>query len=122
MTDSIYNPSTKDLSDLLVGHSVQKVDDDTLLLDNGVRLRVVGNEGCGGCSSGWYELSELNGSENVITRVTQDETRDDKEYETTYRVFVYAENKKITLASVKGDDGNGYYGTGFSIEVSEVTA
>ena len=34
-----------------------------------------------------------------------------------YKIFVYAENKKIKLLQCDGDDGNGYYGTGYHIEV-----
>ena len=37
--------------------------------------------------------------------------------EYSYKIFVYAENKKIKIVQVDGDDGNGYYGTGYSIAV-----
>lgn len=123
MSTEIYNPRTQDLTALLVGHSVKKVDDDTLVLDNAVRLTIEGNRGCGGCSSGWYYLTELNGCENVITRVEQDVSSvDGYDYgsETRYTVFVYADRVKSTLAVIEGDDGNGYYGTGFSIIVTGV--
>ena len=36
---------------------------------------------------------------------------------TSYKIFVYAENQKLKLLQVDGDDGNGYYGTGYSIIV-----
>ena len=37
--------------------------------------------------------------------------------DTSYKIFVYAEDKKIKAVQVDGDDGNGYYGTGYSIMV-----
>ena len=39
------------LKDLLVGHKITQVVDDTLTLDDGTSLYFEGNEGC---SSGWY--------------------------------------------------------------------
>ena len=46
------------LKDLLVGHKITQVVDSTLTLDDGTSLYFVGNEGCGGCSSGWYDLKK----------------------------------------------------------------
>ena len=40
-----------------------------LTLDNGTKLLVQGNEGCGGCGNGWFYLDELNGCDNAITNV-----------------------------------------------------
>lgn len=108
-----------ELSALLVGHRVTKVADDHLLLDDGTVLKFEGNTGCGGCSSGWYELTELNNVDNIITAVEiealpdNDYSRDDG----VYRIFVFADNKRLNLATFEGTDGNGYYGTGFSILV-----
>lgn len=85
-------------------------------------LRIGGNEGCGGCSSGWYELSELNGTAwNAITAVDFEDSPDGSygNGEGHYRIFVYCENRKIKLAEFEGSDGNGYYGTGYWIEVYE---
>jgi hypothetical protein len=83
----------------------------------------VPNTGCGGCSSGNYELTVLNGCDNAITNVelaTDDyEDEEDGYYETdtSYKIFVFTEDKRITLAQVDGTDGNGYYGTGYEIYV-----
>jgi hypothetical protein len=94
-----------------------------LLLDNGIELEIVPNTGCGGCSSGNYELTVLNGCDNAITNVelaTDDyEDEEDGYYETdtSYKIFVFTEDKRITLAQVDGTDGNGYYGTGYEIYV-----
>lgn len=113
------------LSDLLIGRKVEKVNEDTLLLDDGTVLEVRGNEGGCSCGAGDYDLVALNGVDNVITAVSIEdgyidgEDRDDY-YEAGaqwYKIFVYAENQQIMLAEFNGDDGNGYYGTGFNITV-----
>lgn len=107
------------IRDLLLGHSVAKIADDHMELDDGTVVKIVPNEGCGGCTAGWYELTDLNECDNVITRVefVQDGEGDGFDYETIYRVFVVAEDKRINLYAVTGDDGNGYYGTGYELLV-----
>lgn len=107
------------IKDLLLWHKIVKVDiqNDLLVLDNGVTLMFFGNEGCGGCESGWYSVTELNGCDNVITDVQFEcEYLDDYDG-LSYKIFVFAEDKKIKLVEVDGTDGNGYYGTGYSIRV-----
>lgn len=109
------------IRNLLVGRSVAKVADDTLQLDNGLTLRVLPNEGCGGCPNGNYDLTELNDCVNAIMAVEfTDDAEGDKYAEDphVYRIFVLAENTRIKLLEVSGDDGNGYYGTGYWIEVT----
>lgn len=109
----------KEIAELLFGRKVKKVGDDTLELDNGLVLEIIPNEGCGGCSSGWYSLKELNGCDNAITNVEFicDADVVDKYDETSYKIFVLAEDKRIKLLQVDGDDGNGYYGSGYEIIV-----
>lgn len=113
------------ISDLLVGRKVSKVGDDTLVLDDGVELRLVGNDGCGGCPSGIYDLRELNSCDNIITKVklvNSPKGDDDPKGDGIYRIFVYANNRKVNLATFEGTDGNGYYGTGYTIHVSRPVA
>lgn len=111
----------KDIRDLLLYRKIVKVVGDTLYLDNDTELEVCPNEGCGGCSSGWYSLVELNDCDNAITNVEFccDEDTVDEYDDTSYKIFVFAENKKIKVLQVDGSDGNGYYGTGYSIIVKE---
>lgn len=104
------------IRDLLIGKSVKKVNKDTLILNDGTELKIIPNEGCGGCSNGWYEITELNGCENIITNVTF-ECIDNSDDDMIYRIFVFAKDKNIKLLEVSGGDGNGYYGTGYSIDV-----
>lgn len=108
----------KRIENILLYRKIVKVEDDTLHLDNGTELQICPNEGCGGCSSGNYYLTELNDCENTITDVQFCCDEIDFE-EKSYKIFVFAENKKIKILQVDGDDGNGWYGTGYSIIVKE---
>lgn len=106
------------MRDLLVGHRVERVNDDHLELDNGTMVKVVGNEGCGGCAAGWYEVTSVSGVDNVITSVSVETEVLDKYGEGhTYRIFVFCGEERLNLATITGDDGNGYYGTGFHLLV-----
>ena len=110
------------ITDLLMFHKIVEVVGDTLVLDNGVELEIVGNMGCGGCASGNYDVTELNECDNVITNVEfvcEEDDEDDKwcYSDKSYQIFVYAENTRIKIVQVDGTDGNGYYGTGYSIRV-----
>lgn len=107
---------TDEIKALLLGRKVVSVKDDVLVLDNEVVLKIRPNEGCGGCSSGWYGLNELNRVDNAITDVRFERRETDKYGGAVYEIFVYAEHEQL-LAKVSGDDGNGYYGTGYQIEV-----
>ena len=100
---------------LLVGHSVTKVSDGTLVLDDGTKLQLAGNMGCAGCINGQYDLTTLNGIDNIITKVELVNNPSDGLGQ--YYIFVYAENVKVNLATFEGSDGNGYYGTGYTIQV-----
>lgn len=95
-----------------------------LTLDNGREIYVIPNEGCGGCTSGWYDLKSLERVDNIITRVDFEvESSDDVDYyneyssERVYRIFVLAGHERINALTVEGDDGNGYYGTGYELVV-----
>ena len=107
-----------------------------LTLSDGTVLRVWGNDGGCACSAGCYPLAELNACDNIITNVEVEERPggDDVDCRTCgksycyesghdhgdsgyYRIFVFAEDRRINLASFEGSDGNGWYGTGFWIDV-----
>lgn len=109
------------MRDLLLFHKVVKVEggdqNAELTLDNGVKLYTEGNRGCGGCDNGWYYLVALNNCDNVITNVEARIDHDNNLYCDTYRLFVYAEDKKINLVQYEGED-NGYYGTGYDVYVN----
>lgn len=117
----LYYDNEEKIKELLMYRKIIKVDADTLYLDNGVELQVLPNKGCGGCGNGWYGIEELNGCDNAITNVEFEceqlnpDNRWSEEY--SYKIFVYAEDTKIKIVQVDGDDGNGYYGTGYSIRV-----
>ena len=117
---TLDNTDEREIRELLLGHRVAKIADDHMELDDGTVVKIVANEGCGGCNSGWYALDQITECDNIITRVdfeTESTSESEYEYEGIYKVFVVAEDKRINLYSVSGDDGNGYYGTGYELLV-----
>lgn len=110
----------RQICELLLGRTVTKVGADELELDDGTRLKLEGHEGGCSCGAGDYELTELNECDNVITKVELLNSPDGdwEGGDGTYRIFVYADNQRINLATFEGSDGNGYYGTGYSIHVT----
>lgn len=109
-----------DIRDLLVGNRVVRVDGDTATLSDGTVIIFVGNNGGCSCGAGDYDLTELNTVDNVITDVKLENLPSGDDYPEnpepgTYRIFVFAGNQKINLATFEGTDGNGYYGTGYII-------
>lgn len=118
----------KEIKELLIGRKVKVIGDNgqqaTLELDNGLILEVLANEGCGGCSNGWYSIWNLNNVDNAITNVEFEcddlnPTEENDYSDTSYKIFVFCEDTRINLLDVSGSDGNGYYGTGYSITVKQ---
>ena len=124
--DWIYHDENEQLKELFVGRRVVAAEGDELTLDDGTRVTVEPNEGCGGCYSGAYTLERIAAADNVVTdvRVEEEDITDDKDGDDVrYRLFVYAAgvDAGTEIASVKGWDGNGYYGTGFALVVKHNT-
>lgn len=114
---------TSAIRELLIGKTVIKVNNNHLVLSDGTILRLEGNIGGCSCSAGDYHLIELNDCPvNAIMNVEFDQVNICDEYgdgPTTYRIFVLAQDRRIKLAEFEGDDGNGYYGTGYWITVKK---
>lgn len=91
----------------------------TLTLDDGTVLYLTGNDGGCACSAGCYPLVEVAAADNIITsaHVNADPNGDDDSGTGVYQIFVFADAKAINVAEFRGSDGNGYYGTGFSLTV-----
>ena len=107
----------KEIEELLLGHKVTADDYDKLILDNGVVLQINPNIGCGACESGNYYLEHISSVNNAITNVEFVEEFDDDCYYEHYKIFVIADGMTTELLDVYGTDGNGYYGTGYTIDV-----
>lgn len=107
----------KEIEELLLGHKVTVDDYDNLVLDNGVVLQINPNIGCGACESGNYYLEHISSVNNAITNVEFVEEYDDDCYYEHYKIFVIADGMTTELLDVYGTDGNGYYGTGYTIDV-----
>ena len=99
----------------------------TLTLDNGDTLTIEGNEGCMCCVNGWYHLENAYKRGNHTARIMNahvENNQDDDGYLTndadgweTYTIFVMIEGNQtqLPLATLRGDDGPGAYGTGFTL-------
>ena len=115
----------EDLKELLIGRKIVEADDDdeALILDNGVRLYPVGNEGCGGCNAGNWWISPLAPYDHAITGVKIAEEDLTQDYSAigdhVVRVFVWAESsvKAAEIITAKGYEDNGFYGQGYEIYV-----
>lgn len=107
-----------EIKELLLGHKiVADESSDSLILDNGVLLQINPNIGCGGCESGNYYLQHIASVNNAITNVEFVEEHDDDYHYKHYKIFVIADGMTTELLDVYGTDGNGYYGTGYKIDV-----
>lgn len=146
-----HMPSQERLHELLYGRAIVKAEirDESptrwgaagpvgyLTLDDGKTLKVWGNDGGCSCSAGCYPLTVLNEWPNAIMNVVVDEAPDGEhgdgcscaayksnyecEHVGHYRIFVVAEDRHL-IASFDGSDGNGFYGTGWWLEVVEVAS
>ena len=119
----------KTICNSILYHKVIDIDRDRhmLTLDNGVMLKFRSNDGCGGCVSGNYSITEFCPEivDNAITNVKliQSKLDPNKTYGIDpyrYEIFIYAEDKELKLLSCEGDDGNGCYGTGFHVYISSI--
>lgn len=114
---TLCEQNEKEIEELLLGHKVTVDDYDNLVLDNGVILQINPNIGCGGCESGNYYLEHIASVNNAITNVEFVEEFEDDCYYEHYKIFVIADGMTTELLDVYGTDGNGYYGTGYTIDV-----
>ena len=113
MTNMIHHDDEASLNEAFVGRKVIEVTDDTFILDDGSRLTVIPNEGCGGCGNGWYDIESIASFDHVITGVQVNvDPREEHFSLIFYSVGIEGKGLEVT-----GGD-NGYYGTGFSVRVS----
>jgi hypothetical protein len=91
-----------------------------LVLDDGTTLYLTGHEGGCSCGAGDYDLTKVAAVDNIITSARVEALPGGDGYDRdsgTYRIFVFADAEEINVAEFAGSDGNGYYGTGFSLTV-----
>lgn len=106
------------MKEILLGRRIVEASGQNLTLDDGTILQIVPNEGGCICGAGDYELRSITKFDNVITSVEVRSLAD--EGGQTYQLFVYSGGISTSVAQIVGDDGNGYYGTGFEIYVTKV--
>lgn len=124
--DTIHHDEATAITELFVGRKIVSTYRKTLTLDDGTKVEVRPNEGGCSCGAGDYELEGLATTPNVITRAEVEKVEGEVDYREredpkSYRLYVWAENEQITALQVDGDDGNGYYGTGFELRVTRST-
>lgn len=119
-----HHAPSSDFARVLQGRYVTEIDDefDTITLDDGTILEVEGNEGCGWCRSGWYDLINVYKQGNSKARIMSAHVTCSIDNEGAsgariYTLFVMVDGNPgfLPLATIRGNDGNGYYGTGFRI-------
>lgn len=101
---------------LFVGRSIVTAEDGVLTLDDGTQVELRGNDGSWGSSSGNYRVDQMLAHPHVITGVALANIREG-ESQRNYKIFVYSDSLFTEVASFRGDDGNGWYGTGYTLEV-----
>ena len=116
------NLASDELADLLkelIGMKITSMYDEYIVLEDGTRIEIDINEGCGGCSSGWSELSIVNqmNSVDLDAAIMNVEYSQDNGSSDKFKIFIYLANKETI--ELDGDEGigNGYYGSGFWVTV-----
>jgi hypothetical protein len=120
MIETVGHYQEDEIKNLFIGRKVVKAEGSELTLDDGTVLQVIPNDGGCSCGAGDYYIDNLNKFDNVITDVeikAVPYSDDTWESSYTYQLFVYSGGISTSVADIKGDDGNGYYGTGFEIHV-----
>ncbi len=116
------------LKELLVGRRIVEVKDEGydnsgLVLDNGVTLYVVPNEGCGGCTAGLWWIERIDKADSAITDVRWEEKtfnydeNHEEECDIRVKIFVYTESdiEAKEILTLEGYEDNGFYGEGFEL-------
>jgi hypothetical protein len=136
-TKTLNYGNTEEIAALLTGRRIVAVEqghfdrpgDDSwgdaitgkLTLDDGTVVLVAPNEGGCACSAGDYALTSLATCDNIITSVRlATETDPEQEWsepDQSYRIYVLADAVEINAVQIDGNDGNGYYGTGYELIV-----
>lgn len=123
MADNLKNYSGYELSEMLskelVGERIKKITNDTIELKNGTIFTIEPNKGCDICGAGWAEMNIVTNNPhldaavmNVKYKDTNDECMD------SFKIFIYMTNKSsVTMSGNNGND-NGFYGSGFWVDVT----
>lgn len=111
------------LKNNIVGQEITNITNTSITLKNGYTLTIECNEGCGACNNGWAEWAvEDTTPIGAVTNVECEYYEDEYGYtDEKFRIFIYLKDKpRITIT---GDDGvgNGCYGYGFHLTLTNIT-
>lgn len=105
-----------ELQELIIGHSIAKVNGTCLTLDNGVELHFKDKDEC--CAWWEVEFKDITSSNNIITRIKlKSRENDDDCGLTRYSIVLLAKNRKIGEIEVEGSEGSGWYVDTYELEV-----
>lgn len=116
-TQKISNMDTSDLGEHLLGRKIVAAERDTITLDDGTTLTLVGvSDGCA-----WFEPSDVynvNLSDNVVTAVNETYKEEEEVWAgETYTIHVLSGEDKILDFDVNRNPTSGYYCRGITLEV-----
>lgn len=107
--DRIYDMTTEDLRNKLVGKTIASVDEDrnVITLTDGTELRFIDTQEC--CA--WFSasLSEGNLVDNAVTDVVVQEWHGTEEVPKAWTLRVLAADKNLVDVDISGDSTTGYY-------------
>lgn len=135
MGDQWYNETEETWVQTLVGRRIVKTEtrdpedylenpeyiEGIITLDDGTELAIIPNKGGCSCCKGDYYLTHLEaGSGSLITSATITYEEDDGDK--TWELFVMCEGVagQEKIMTIEGNDGSGYYGTGYLVKVTRV--
>jgi len=106
-----------DWTDLLIGRSIPTVTEDSLILDDGTRIKFDEADDC--CS--YAIVDKLRTCKNIITSVRIiDEGDSDYEENLRAEVVVLTDAGEINIVEQSGSEGTGYYLHGWSLRVTVI--
>lgn len=106
------------LRELVVGHRIVAVKNDTITLDNGTRLSIEGSSDC--CAFGDADVELIVESEHVITSVMSEDLDPEGKYgPERARVFLLSNHGAVAQVNQSWDASNGYYFYGLYLTVTE---
>lgn len=104
------------IRETFVGRSIVSATQNCLTLDDGTQVQLKGNNGSWGTADGNYWLDHVTAHPHIITGVALANIKNE-DTARTYKLFVYSGATHTEVASFTGDDGNGWYGTGYTLKV-----
>lgn len=118
MTDNkIYDMTSRDLAENLVGKSIKGIAGDTIELTDGTVLELEDTGDCCAYFNGSLEVIDL--TDNAITSVkhVDREPKDDSDYDEHWSLHILSAHKLIAKVNIDGNATSGYYCHSINLKV-----